>query len=99
MNINLSSRCRFKNFNFESAKVGNYFIEGGYLEPYIIQLIEISNDMVKLKPICHIRMDGTITEKDLPPFYFLSKDSAYVCALKVLPKKYVHQINKLIIFS
>lgn len=99
MNFNLSSRCRFKNFNYESAKVGDYFIEAGYSEPYIIQLIEITNDMVRLKPILQIRMDGSVTEDGLPPLYLLLKDNAYICILKALPKKYVHEINKLIIFS
>jgi len=95
----LKSKNRFKKFKFESAKVGDYLIENAYLEPYILQLIKIDGDMLKVKPIAKIYLDGTITNKVVINFDFVHKDNQYISVLKVLPKKYINQINKLIIFS
>lgn len=90
MKINLSSRCRYRDFRLDNAKLGEYLIESDYAEPYIVQVI-YSFGKIRVQIIARVDINGNV---------FLSKVSLTPLErCKMLPKKHVHNLNKLILLS
>jgi len=99
MKINLSSRCRYRDFRSNNYQIGDYLIEGYYSEPYIYKIIhKYDNKRIQLDIVAKIDYNGNVTlnKKNQAINYDLDKPHL---SLKYLPKQHVHNLNKMIVFS
>jgi hypothetical protein len=93
MKINLSSRCRYRNFRLDSAKSGDYVIESYFAEPYILEVI-YDNGGIHFQRIALVDINGNI---NIYKAKVMTYNSGSLC--KILPKQHVHNLNKLILLS